>query len=73
MKSPTMIPICWICGRQVPLETRSIDEYGEAVHEKCDAARLALDSYVAPPKKFPSRAKATEWRNSPAALDNFFL
>ena len=67
MKSPTMIPICWICGRQVSRETRSIDEYGEVVHEKCDVASLALNSYAAPPKKFPSRAKADEWRNSSSA------
>jgi hypothetical protein len=64
MKSSAMIRICWICGRQVPLETCKIDEYGEAVHEKCDVARLALNSYAAPPKKPQSQAKPMEWRNS---------
>ena len=62
MKSPAMIRICWICGRQVPLETCNIDEYGEAVHEKCDVARLALNAYTARPKK--PQSKSTEWRNS---------
>jgi hypothetical protein len=60
----TIIRICWICGRQVPLETCNIDEYGEAVHEICDVARLTLDSYTASPKKLQSQAKSTEWRNS---------
>lgn len=64
MKSPAMIRICWICGRQVSLETCNIDEYGEAVHENCDVARVALDSYTAPPKNLQSQAKSTEWRNS---------
>jgi hypothetical protein len=57
MTSPAMIRICWICGWQVPLETYNIDEYGEAVHEKCDVARLALNAYTAPPKKPQSQAK----------------
>jgi hypothetical protein len=47
MKSPAMIRICWICGRQVSLETCNIDGYGETVYENCDVARLALDSFSA--------------------------
>ena len=34
---------CWICGKAVPLETCKTDEHGNPVHERCYAAKLALD------------------------------
>jgi hypothetical protein len=34
---------CWICGRAVSLEECKIDEYGQAVHERCCVARLARE------------------------------
>ena len=34
---------CWICGNAVPLETCKTDEHGNPVHERCYAAKLALD------------------------------
>lgn len=36
--------LCWLCGEVVDLRTCKIDEYGEAVHEACYTARLALES-----------------------------
>lgn len=33
---------CWICGYAVDLRECKIDEHGNAVHEKCYAAKLAL-------------------------------
>jgi len=36
---PTM---CWICGKVVDLKTCKTDEHGNAVHEQCYAAKLAL-------------------------------
>jgi hypothetical protein len=35
---------CWICGHAVSLETCKTDEHGEAVHEECYVARLALEN-----------------------------
>lgn len=34
---------CWLCGRAVSLENCKTDEYGEAVHEECYVARIALE------------------------------
>ncbi len=32
---------CWICDEGISLESCPIDEFGEAVHAKCYAAKLA--------------------------------
>jgi hypothetical protein len=37
----TDLASCAICGRAVELECCKTDEHGEAVHEKCYAARMA--------------------------------
>jgi hypothetical protein len=34
---------CWICDASFQLENRKIDDYGLPVHERCDAARVALE------------------------------
>ena len=34
---------CWICGKTLSLETCNTDEHGNPVHERCYAAKLALD------------------------------
>lgn len=34
---------CWICGKAVSLESCK-DEQGNPVHERCYAAKLALDA-----------------------------
>jgi hypothetical protein len=39
---------CWICETSLQLENRKIDEYGLAVHERCDAARVALGKAIWP-------------------------
>ena len=36
-------PNCWICRKPVELESCKIDEHGQAVHEDCYLAKLALD------------------------------
>lgn len=38
----SMFHLCWLCGAAVDLRTCKIDEYGEAVHEACSVARIAL-------------------------------
>jgi hypothetical protein len=35
---------CWICGNPVSLEYCKIDEYGQAVHENCYVAKIALQN-----------------------------
>ena len=35
---------CWICGKAVNLRNCKIDEYGSAVHEVCNLARIALEN-----------------------------
>ena len=35
---------CWICGRPISVETRKIDEHGNAAHEECYATRLNLEN-----------------------------
>ena len=35
---------CWICGRDVALETCKVDEHGSAVHEACLFARMKMES-----------------------------
>ena len=44
LPSGRFVCLCWICGKNVDLNTCKIDEYGEAVHQPCYAARLALES-----------------------------
>ena len=41
---PTLEPtrMCWICGRSISLESCKVDEHGNAVHEECYAAKVAL-------------------------------
>lgn len=34
--------LCWICGKDVPLETSKIDEKGRAVHEDCYFLTMSL-------------------------------
>jgi len=34
--------ICWICGKEVSLETSKTDEKGHMVHEACYALRMQL-------------------------------
>jgi len=41
---PQPSQMCWICGHAVTTETRTIDQHGSTVHERCYAARLALAS-----------------------------
>lgn len=36
--------VCWICGKRVDLETCKTDEYGNAVHEECYAAKMKLEN-----------------------------
>jgi hypothetical protein len=36
--------MCWICGKRVDLTKCKTDEHGNAVHERCYAAKLANDS-----------------------------
>lgn len=44
LPSGRFVCICWICGKNVDLNTCKIDEFGEAVHEECYAARIALEN-----------------------------
>ena len=39
------IHLCWLCGKNVDLNSCKIDEYGKAVHEACYAVRLALEGH----------------------------
>ena len=34
---------CWICNRDVPLQSCKVDEHGRAVHEECYVARMKLE------------------------------
>jgi hypothetical protein len=34
--------LCWICGKDVPLEKAKTDEHGKAVHEWCHIVKMAL-------------------------------
>jgi hypothetical protein len=61
MKSLQLVLICWICDKRVSVETCKIDEYGQAVHEECDGARVAMKNHALPPgetmlRSFPSTA-----------------
>ena len=58
------IHLCWICGKPVDLATCKTDEYGEAVHEACYVARIALENSA---RKHPasithSDANPITWR-----------
>lgn len=44
MVAPKQNHLCWICGKPVDVGTCKIDKYGEAVHEPCDSARVALEN-----------------------------
>jgi hypothetical protein len=44
---------CWICDTSFHVENRKIDEYGLPVHERCDAARVALEQAT-----WPGRARS---------------
>ena len=44
LPSGHFVCICWICGKNVDPNTCKIDEFGEAVHETCYAARIAPES-----------------------------
>jgi hypothetical protein len=57
------VPLCMICGTQVPLETCKVDESGEAVHEECYVDRLVLSARTAPLKS----RRRIEWRHSALA------
>ncbi len=35
---------CWVCGREVSLETCKVDEHGSAVHEPCLFARMKTET-----------------------------
>jgi hypothetical protein len=43
MTGHTTLPVCWICGKTVALETCKIDEYGKAVHEACYESKIAFE------------------------------
>ena len=43
LPSGRFVGICWICAKNVDLNSCKIDEYGEAVHEACYVARIALE------------------------------
>ena len=51
MHTPTHHHLCWLCGEALDLRTCKIDEYGEAVHQACYTARIALEN--APRKAMP--------------------
>ena len=36
--------VCWICGLEVSLDDRKIDELGNAVHEECLVAKTKMES-----------------------------
>jgi hypothetical protein len=62
MKFPHPSQMCWICGKLVELETCKTDEHGNAVHERCYAAKMALShetqmSGKKPPSATPQMAK----------------
>ena len=48
--------MCWICGRAVSLESCKIDELGNAVHEMCYVAKVALAQAVQPKISKPRAA-----------------
>jgi hypothetical protein len=61
--------MCWICGKLVELETCKTDEHGNAVHERCYAAKMALSreaqmSSKKPPNAMPQMAKMPSARVS---------
>jgi hypothetical protein len=63
--------MCWICGKLVELETCKTDEHGNAVHERCYAAKMVLShepqmSGKKPPSATPRMAKMP----SPRVSDN---
>jgi hypothetical protein len=45
---------CWICGKLVELERCKTDEHGNAVHERCYAAKMALSDETQTGTKSPS-------------------
>ena len=51
MTTPTLIPLCWICGKRVDLATCKTDEYGEAVHEACYTTRLVFEKGIGRPNE----------------------
>lgn len=44
MVAPKQNHLCWICRKPVDVGTCKIDKYGEAVHEACNGARVALEN-----------------------------
>jgi hypothetical protein len=34
--------VCWLCNKEVPVETAKADEKGAAMHEDCYVRRLQL-------------------------------
>lgn len=38
------IHLCWICGKDVPLEKAKSDEFGNTVHDECVLLRERLVS-----------------------------
>lgn len=48
-----LILICRICGRRVPGETCSFDDYGEAVHAECAVSRMPRNHHTAQQKRAP--------------------
>jgi hypothetical protein len=47
--------VCWICGREVPLENCKTDEQGFAVHDVCYVARVALANESMRVRKIPPK------------------
>lgn len=38
---PFFIPTCWICNKEISLESCKVDEYGKGVHADCYTTMLA--------------------------------
>ena len=36
------VVVCWLCNKEVPLETATTDENGRVMHEECYVLRLHL-------------------------------
>jgi hypothetical protein len=51
--------MCWICGTAVNQEQSTTDEHGNAVHERCYAAKLALSTESVKLSKMPSKPAST--------------
>lgn len=43
MVTQNPIHLCWICGKSVDVRSCKTEEHGQAVHEACYTAKLALE------------------------------